>query len=473
MGAAGEVYSVTGGAAGHEAMTEDLRVAVSAITVAADRLAEVTGHASRVLSRVEDLGRTVAWDVPFFAGVDKPMVTLGIDHAAGTLSQILSGPAGSRCAEDALLDIADRLAATVAQLEASETAAHRAMSLRTRAVAAAQDLRGFGALGMDAAHVLITGQALASASPAQFMAKYAAAGLPGTTGLLNRDTVEVGRHVPRGAAAGFTAVIAFLTSYLERLLGEPVFVWAAQWRELEHPPAAPQSLEDAVWFMEAAWSQLDGSVLIQEIPGPDGPQYLVCVPGTQDDGWGASPSDWNSNFELMTSGMSDSLRMVLAAMERAGIPADAPVMLMGHSQGGIVATALAASPQFASRFNVTHVVTAGSPTGLFTLPPGVKALHLEHAEDVTPGLDLKPNPAGANRTTFTRSLTQSPDPRLRELGQTIPGAHVFEGYAATARLAESGVSASVDEFMASAKGFFTPMPGTNVQAYSPVTVPAG
>src|SRR5690606_4575026 len=116
----------------------------------------------------------------------------------------------------------------------------------------------------------------------------------------------------------------------------------------------------------------------------------------------------HSNFEMVAGKVSDSMLAVVAAMEAAGIPADAPVMLVGHSQGGLAAMTLVQHPEFTSRFNVTHVMTAGSPVGNLPTPPGVTSLHLEVVEDITPGVDLQPNANGANQTTLSYVLSASP-----------------------------------------------------------------
>jgi pimeloyl-ACP methyl ester carboxylesterase len=78
------------------------------------------------------------------------------------------------------------------------------------------------------------------------------------------------------------------------------------------------------------------------------------------------------------------------------------VMLVGHSQGGMVATALAADPGFTRHFNVQHVVTAGSPTAQVPdLPAGTSAIHLENRGDVVPLLDGEDNPDQPHRTTVS------------------------------------------------------------------------
>ena len=77
-----------------------------------------------------------------------------------------------------------------------------------------------------------------------------------------------------------------------------------------------------------------------------------------------------------------------AAMERDGVPRERwsrePVLICGHSQGGIVATNLTANAQVRARFNIVATATAGSPTGNSVIPSGTQYLSMENADDVVP-----------------------------------------------------------------------------------------
>jgi pimeloyl-ACP methyl ester carboxylesterase len=95
------------------------------------------------------------------------------------------------------------------------------------------------------------------------------------------------------------------------------------------------------------------------------------------------------------------MRGIEAAMAQADIPPGAPVMLVGHSLGGMTAAALAADAAFRRRFNVTQVVTAGAPIGRFEVPAGVQVLAVENRNDLVPALDGVDNPDRANVTTLT------------------------------------------------------------------------
>jgi thioesterase domain-containing protein len=76
-------------------------------------------------------------------------------------------------------------------------------------------------------------------------------------------------------------------------------------------------------------------------------------------------------------------------------------MLVGHSQGGIVAVDAARDFTQSGKYNVTHVVTAGSPVGQVDVPASVQVLSIENKHDIVPHLDARANPDAANRVTIT------------------------------------------------------------------------
>jgi pimeloyl-ACP methyl ester carboxylesterase len=126
-----------------------------------------------------------------------------------------------------------------------------------------------------------------------------------------------------------------------------------------------------------------------EKPG-EAPAYIVSIPGTTrwlPDG-AANPTDLTGNLELAGGNLSTAAEAVRLAMEQAGIPEGAPVMLSGHSQGGMIAVALASDAAFIDRFNVTNVVTFGSPVDSSPIPPSIDVLALQHAGDPVPKVDL-------------------------------------------------------------------------------------
>ena len=192
--------------------------------------------------------------------------------------------------------------------------------------------------------------------------------------------------------------------------------------------------------------------VVEVVRGDGGSAWVVVVPGTQE--WspqpGADPFDLTTDVRALTGGTTVAAAGVAAALEvarsRAGArstPAD-PVLLVGHSQGGILAAGLASDPGFTRRNRVTHVLTSGSPVGLFPVPSTTRVLSVERGDDPVPRLDLTPNPDRSSWVTVRTPADGLPvDVR----------AHRLEGYVTTLRVAEGaprGTVAGLDAWQASA-----------------------
>jgi len=467
-----EYFTVTGGAASTVAFTEDLDRAVRVLDEAAEHMDAVT-RASSVLKNT--VSQTAA-------GVPSDWISLlAAQHVILTrLDAVMYGPRGSRTAADMLGDVAARLAAAVRAMEEAESAAQRSVSGWQKSTDAATSLLGTGAWVSQTATSWLTGLMpgpIAVPPPG---------GAPPTTGWLNRDTVD-------GAVGALPTMVrqALLSASIEALrLGE-YLEGERQWvdaREVQDTSGmvAPRCLRDLVWNDMLTEQRGDGAVTVQEVTGADGvSRFIVTIPGTQDWGFDDNIFDGTSNLQMMkgpltgaggdnadylAGGTGHPLFQVVAAMHQAQVPQGAEVMLVGHSQGGIVAGTLASSASFLSTYSVTHVVTTGSPVGEFVFTDATQGLHLEHQEDIVPGTDGRPVPVTAHRTTFTHDLSASDDSHLVELSRTVLGAHSYDGYLATAALAESGVSGSVDAFVTSAQAYFDPSATVTTRVFVPVVV---
>jgi hypothetical protein len=182
------------------------------------------------------------------------------------------------------------------------------------------------------------------------------------------------------------------------------------------------------------------------------PTWVVQIPGTDFGGGKHDPSDAGPNFSLM-QGNDPLLDRVLDAMDRSDIARGDRVMVTGHSQGGIAAMALASSPEAQRRFNITNVVTAGSPVGRFRPPPSVHVLSIEHHQDPVPRVDLARNPDNPQWTTITRDVGDN------ESVQASPGgAHHAALYTETAGL----IDADPDPRVAAARADLAPFLGISV-----------
>lgn len=176
-----------------------------------------------------------------------------------------------------------------------------------------------------------------------------------------------------------------------------------------HPARSPQTLQDLVLDNDAL--RIDnpgggpleaGRIGVQEVRGTDGgePAYIVQVPPTE----GASPvsapeayggqgnsRDWGSNLRLVAGQHPAAMDDVRAAMDAAGVPPGSDVMLVGHSQGGIVANQLSADPTFNSAsgepgtYDVTHAFSVGAPVQ--TVVPAqesTESVTVNHGTEVGP-----------------------------------------------------------------------------------------
>ncbi|GGN70859.1 hypothetical protein GCM10010112_37790 [Actinoplanes lobatus] len=147
---------------------------------------------------------------------------------------------------------------------------------------------------------------------------------------------------------------------------------------------------------------------VKQIVGPDGTKsFVVNLPGTKDwnlptDGFNRELNDLGTNVHVLGGDVTARERAIAMALQQAGASSTDPVMLVGHSQGGMVAMQAAHDRGTADfDFNVTHVVTAGSPVGRIEVPDDVQVLSLENKHDIVPHLDAADNPDRPNRTTVT------------------------------------------------------------------------
>ncbi|HQR28264.1 MAG TPA: hypothetical protein PLP61_14580, partial [Nocardioides sp.] len=168
----------------------------------------------------------------------------------------------------------------------------------------------------------------------------------------------------------------------------------------ERPPAGVAELmtrlqEASAWSGETD-SENNGTLAVQSWTGADGVRrHVVYLPGTDDLGtlpWtmDGDVRDLPTNLRVLDGRPTGYAHGVLQALGAAGAAPHDPVLLVGHSQGGLEAAWLAAhSPTV----HVVGVVTAGSPIALTgDFPAGTQVLAMEHRGDPVPLLDGEPNP---------------------------------------------------------------------------------
>lgn len=197
---------------------------------------------------------------------------------------------------------------------------------------------------------------------------------------------------------------------------------------------------------DAAHGEIDVRILSM----PDGSRRaIVDITGTKS--WDPLPThdvtSLTTNGRALVGDRTAYEDGVLAAMRRAGVRRGDKVMLVGHSEGGMVAVTAARDASASGEFDVTHVVTAGSPIGrtAASLPRRVQLLALENSRDVVPHLDGVANPDRPNVTTVSSPRGDG----------TVLGDHDIAGaYVPVGADAEASRNGSVRHFLAGAKTFF-------------------
>lgn len=176
-------------------------------------------------------------------------------------------------------------------------------------------------------------------------------------------------------------------------VGDPRAIPQSSKNPLQMPTSVASifgSVEDAYAMSDVPGTE-DGDIRIVSVKQDDGTYaYIVNIPGTEQ--WGPTGSgqarDLTSNLMLVAGQSTTAQQDIVLAMERAGIPPGAPVMLAGHSQGGMLAAQLGSDQEFLSQYNVTNIMTVGSPIDTSTIDPRINVLAAQHEGDLVPKLDL-------------------------------------------------------------------------------------
>ena len=428
---------VTGGAGGVGAALEDL-------TAAAARLAEIAGDLTDVAGAL------------LRAGVAADLVTVAlvspVDAArvAGALAQ-LAGPTGLIADAAAVAALAVTVRSAAAAYQAGERAvASLVESAQDTVVLAVSRQAPILAVGVLAAGR--SGVDVGAAADGLLFAVPELADLAGGV-----EGVVAGPATPWDYEDGLTVLAAagssrgWLTEARHQVRVSAVPRDAAG-------VAAPESLADLL-AIQAELEDPDGgpdSVRVVQVPQADGSSaWVVVVPGTQD--WspraGPNPSDLTSDVLLMAqqetilaAGVERALDLAQQQAGRAGL-AD-PVLVAGHSQGGIVAAVLAADPGFRQRQRVTHVVASGAPIARVPVPADVSVLALEHHQDAVPRLEGERNADRRHHVTVTRDL------RGGEV-RTAGASHAAARYRETAAMVDASRSGSVAVWREGSEAFLS------------------
>ncbi|HET8868516.1 MAG TPA: hypothetical protein VFM87_09330 [Agrococcus sp.] len=174
--------------------------------------------------------------------------------------------------------------------------------------------------------------------------------------------------------------------------GTPVLLWQAE-QEPKHGRTGTHGdyLARLQADSRAADAHADGPgldpqsatmVRVTAVTGSGGETvYRVSIPSTQRFLPGGSAiNDIHSDVAAkLGAGPTQLEQAVRQAMEAAGVPHGASVLLSGWSLGGITAANLAADPDFAGAYDIDAVIVAGASVDDAAVPTHIPVLAFEHA----------------------------------------------------------------------------------------------
>ncbi|MEZ0493885.1 hypothetical protein AB2L28_16735 [Kineococcus sp. TBRC 1896] len=447
---------------------------VTAARAAGDLARVVVGGASApaVAARVLDLAtrlEVVSLRYRVGDGTAAAVVALARRAVAGAVVEAapeLAGAAGTLVAADVLFRVREAgyrvLVAAVAQAVEGDvdldalgaTAAAEAGEVDDRVLA---DLRGAGTLL--AAHPGVVRE-LAASTP--YLA--AAAGVPGV-----EDVGDVAALLTSAGAVTplfrETPVRVTPQTVPRAVPSRPPRGLAEVLDGVAHQSTGYEAAHGSVGGRLASAGKPDpGGLRLERVTHADGSvAWIVEVPGTQDwtplPGSTRTPMDLTTNLRAVAGEPTATGAAVVDALRQAGVRPDEPVLLAGHSQGGLTAAALAADPAVVAEFHVTHVLTAGSPTDGLPAAPGIRTVSLEHTGDVVPALDGTDAEGSADRTVVRRDVSDE-----EEVRENPVAAHGWSRYLRTAALADASEDPALRTFRESGSAFFD-APGARVDVF--------
>jgi hypothetical protein len=196
-----------------------------------------------------------------------------------------------------------------------------------------------------------------------------------------------------------------------------------------------------------------------EAPGQP-PRFVVYVGPTETFSPVADHEPWDltSNVAGVVGMPAGSLRATELAMHLEGIQPTDAVQFVGFSQGGLVATLLAAD----SSWNAVGLATYGAPAGGIALPDGISGIAVRNSDDFIPALA---GPQVDHHLLQVERQAFAPGTDL-PTGLAAP-AHQRNAYVATATVIDQASSGAVRDELAALDAFtgdYTTQPGATITA---------
>jgi hypothetical protein len=158
-------------------------------------------------------------------------------------------------------------------------------------------------------------------------------------------------------------------------------------------------------------------------------RFEVYLGGTIDGSPIASKEPWDmtSNVTAIAGGDAGSYDATRQAMALAGIDSSTPVVFNGYSQGGLIASMLAASGDYDTR----GLFTVGAPAGQVEVPHDIPYVAIEHSNDLVPAV------GGGWKSSEPVLVTRELFDDGADASERYLPAHELSHYRETARLADA------------------------------------
>ena len=237
-------------------------------------------------------------------------------------------------------------------------------------------------------------------------------------------------------ASRINAIIAKPADAMTASAGGTTLAQTAVVRTETAPAHPPRDFADALQRIPSD-SDAGAQVRIEDYDGT----YVVYVGGTVDGALGANAQPWDmsSNLAALGGDPSASEAAVRLAMAESGISHDDPVILVGHSQGGLIAMRIAQ----ASEVHATTVIVAGAPIHRIEPPAGVAVVAFEHRDDVVPALGGPRLEPELNRPQAHYVLRTALAGKQLDGSDALP-AHQLSEYVETARTSSDVADARLE-----------------------------
>ena len=458
-----DTISVVGGPGGISIALDEIRLLASALDVVADTLRPAGDPLTLAASEVTtaQAGLVGGW----ITGLDWDLATVkaAVLRAGAALDDTLKTRGDL---VQAILSLKDQLLAAArfyqeaerqATQEFSDCAKTRADLLRAWLIPQQAALGPLGFLAT--VSTLVVAMLFEAATSDQ--------GLAGALRLHHVSLRSIMMGLPLWATPNTTDVARMYYSLAQGLHGDGLTVEVTAGERRTGQPFG--GVQDLIGLIDQAGaSQEVARISVSQVTATDGHvSWVVAVPGTRSLslGAGADPMDMSTNLRAVGGDTTAVGLAVVAALDQAGVKANQEVLLVGHSQGGLVVASLAANLDFTSAYNVTGVVTAGSPIACIPVRLHVKVLSLEHTQDVIPALDGAANPDTINQVTVTRDLSKSTDPKAAKQAKDLAAAHSTETYAATAAMVDASSRLSIQTWREAARPMLDPAAKVETQFF--------